>query len=45
VLTGVAWVNFRAGDGLDSVVYGVVTGLGLVWLVHFQPPKMKVAES
>ena len=45
VLTGVAWVAFRAVDGLDSVVYGVVTGLGLVWLVHFQPPKVKVVES
>jgi hypothetical protein len=32
MLTGVAWVSFRAGDGLDSLAYGIVTGLGLVWL-------------
>jgi hypothetical protein len=45
LLTGLAWISFRAGDGLDAIVYGTVTGLGLVWLVHFQPPKTKVAES
>jgi hypothetical protein len=37
LLTGVAWLSFRAGDGLDSVAYGVVSGLGLVWLVSSQP--------
>jgi hypothetical protein len=36
LLTGVAWMNFRAGDGLDSLVYGIVAGLGLVWLVRSQ---------
>jgi hypothetical protein len=37
MLTGVAWMSFRAGDGLDSLVYGVVTGVGLVWLVRSHP--------
>jgi hypothetical protein len=37
VLTGLAWTSFRAGDGLDSLVYGIVTGLGLVWLARAQP--------
>jgi hypothetical protein len=41
MLTGVVWINFRARDGLDSVVYGIVTGLGLVWLVHSQRPDAK----
>jgi hypothetical protein len=45
LLTGLAWVSGRAGDGLDAIVYGIVTGLGLVWLVRFQPPKMKVGVS
>ena len=36
-LTGLAWTGFRAGDGLDSLVYGTVTGLGLVWLARSQP--------
>jgi len=37
ILTGLAWMSFRAGDGLDSIVYGIVTGLGLVWLARSQP--------
>jgi len=45
MLAGAVWLSSRAGDGLDAMVYGIVTGLGLVWLVHLQPPKMKVAES
>jgi len=36
MLIGLAWISFRAGDGLDSIVYGIVTGLGLVWLVRSQ---------
>jgi len=39
MLTGLAWINFRAGDGLDSIAYGIVTGLGLVWLVRSQLPE------
>jgi len=38
MLTGVAWIVGRAGDGLDSIVYGIVTGLGLVWLVRSRRP-------
>ena len=37
ILTGLAWMSFRAGDGLDSLVYGIVAGLGLVWLARSQP--------
>jgi len=44
-LAGWVWLGSRAGDGLDALMYGVVTGLGLVWLVRFQPPKTKVEES
>jgi len=42
MLTGVAWITFRAGSGEDSMLYGIVTGLGLVWLVHSQPPNVKI---
>ena len=45
MLTGLLWMSFRAGDGLDSLVYGIVTGLGLVWLVQSQSPKMNVKGS
>jgi len=45
MLTGVAWMNFRAGDGLDAIVYGVVAGVGLVWLARSQPPNAKVNRS
>lgn len=37
VLTGVARISLRTGDGLDSLWYGIVTGLGLVWLARSQP--------
>jgi hypothetical protein len=37
ILTGLAWIISRPGDGVDSIVYGIVTGFGLVWLVHSQP--------
>jgi hypothetical protein len=40
LLTGVTWINSHPGDGLDSIVYGVAAGLGLVWLVHSQPPHL-----
>jgi len=37
ILTGVAWIKFGgAGFGVDSIVYGLMTGLGLVWLVRSQ---------
>ena len=40
-LIGVYWIDARAGDGLDSFLYGIVTGLGLVWLGH---PKRSHSE-
>jgi hypothetical protein len=40
MLTGLAWMSFRAGDGVDSIAYGIVTGIGLVGLVRSQPPKV-----
>ena len=45
MLTGVAWINFGVNSGEDSIVYGIVTGLGLVWLVHSQQPNVKVKGS
>jgi len=45
MLTGVAWITFGAGSLLDSIVYGIVTGLGLVWLVHSQQHSVKVKGS
>jgi hypothetical protein len=37
MLTGVARIGLRAGDGLDYLWYGIVTGLGLAWLARSQP--------
>jgi len=45
ILTGVAWINFHGASGEDSITYGIVTGLGLVWLVHSQPPNVNVKAS
>lgn len=45
ILTGVAWIHSRAGDGVDAVMYGAVMGLGLVWLVHSQTPNAEVRAS
>jgi hypothetical protein len=42
MLTGVAWIYCGVSSGVDALVYGIVTGLGLVWLVHSQPPNVKV---
>jgi len=36
LLTGVAWITVGAGSGADASAYGLVTGLGLVWLVRSQ---------
>jgi hypothetical protein len=33
-LAGVAWLRFGVNTGVESIAYGIVTGLGLVWLVH-----------
>ena len=45
MLTGVAWINFGVGSLLDSIVYGIVTGLGLVWLVLSKPSNVKIKGS
>jgi hypothetical protein len=37
MLSGAAWTGPRV-DVLDSIMYGVVVGLGLVWLVRSQRP-------
>ena len=34
ILTGVTWISFGVNSGVDDIAYGIVTGLGLVWLVH-----------
>jgi len=45
ILTGLAWINFGGSSGVDSILYGIVTGLGLVWMVHSQQSKLKVKGS
>jgi hypothetical protein len=37
MLTGLARVGLRVGDGLDALLYGLVAGLGLVWLARSRP--------
>ncbi len=39
MLTGWAWIAFGVNSFLDSVMYGIVTGPGLVWLVLYQKPR------
>jgi hypothetical protein len=34
MLAGVAWLSFGVNSGVEGIAYGIVTGLGLVWLVH-----------
>jgi hypothetical protein len=34
MLAGVAWCSFGVNSGVESIAYGIVTGLGLVWLAH-----------
>ena len=34
MLAGVAWLSFGVNSGMEAIAYGIVTGLGLVWLVH-----------
>src|SRR4030065_190876 len=29
ILTGMAWINFHGASGEDSIIYGIVTGIGL----------------
>jgi len=44
-LIGVAWITFGAGSGEDAIAYGIVAGLGLGWLMHFQPFNVKAEGS
>jgi hypothetical protein len=44
ILTGMAWINFRGASGEDSIMYGLVAGLGLVWLVNSQKSNVKLKE-
>ena len=44
VLTGLAWINFGGSSGVESILYGIVTGPGLVWLVHSQQSNAKVKD-
>ncbi len=39
MLTGTAWVAFGIHSVEAAIVYGMVAGLGLVGLVHAQPPR------
>jgi hypothetical protein len=34
MLAGVAWIRFGVNSGEDCIAYGIVTGLGLVWLAR-----------
>lgn len=43
MLSGAVWAG--PIDVVDSGVYGIVTGLGLVWLVRYQRPNVAVYES
>ena len=45
IMTGMAWINFHGASGEDSILYGIVTGLGLVWLMHSQQSNVKVKKS
>ena len=45
VLTGMTWTSSGAGSGVDAVVYGTVTGLGLAWLVRSQRSNVAIDGS
>lgn len=34
ILTGVAWINFGGDSGVESILCGIITGFGLVWIVN-----------
>jgi hypothetical protein len=44
LLAGVARMSFGGGSGEDALAYGIVTGLGLVWLVRSQQQKVQGQE-
>jgi hypothetical protein len=41
IMTGVAWISFGVNSWVDDIAYGIVTGLGLVWLVNSQQSNVK----
>lgn len=41
LLTGFSWINFGSNSGVESILYGIVTGIGLIWLVHTEKSKAK----
>ena len=41
ILTGLAWINFGGNSGVESILYGIVTGFGLVWIVNSQLINLK----
>lgn len=45
ILTGAAWIGFGVNSGEDCLVYGMVTGFGLVWLVRTQQPDVRLKGS
>jgi len=45
ILTGVGWINFGGNSGVESILYGIITGFGLVWIVHSQQIKLKTEGS
>jgi len=34
MLAGLAWLSFGVNSGAEGIAYGIVTGPGLLWLVH-----------
>jgi hypothetical protein len=45
MLTGLARTSFHAGEGLDSLMYGIVTGLGLIWLARSHSPIARLSPG
>jgi len=45
ILTGVAWINLGGNSGVESILYGIVTGFGLVWIVNPQQIKINNENS
>jgi hypothetical protein len=44
ILTGAAWISFGGNSGIDCIMYGIVTGSGLVWLVNSRRISVKSKE-
>lgn len=41
ILTGFSWINFGGNSGVESILYGIVTGPGLIWIEHLEKSKTK----